>query len=55
MWWNCGKKWWMLQRRFGLPDDPRLSITVDDAADTVAKLPPASTDMIFTDLYAPTG
>lgn len=43
---NVARQW------FGLPDDPRLSITVDDAADTVANLSPGSTDMIFTDLYS---
>lgn len=36
---------------FGLPQSDRLEITLGDARKVVADLPPASTRMIFTDLY----
>ncbi|SFM94823.1 O-methyltransferase [Marinobacter pelagius] len=36
---------------FALPDSDRMEVTIADARKAVAELPPASTNMIFTDLY----
>jgi spermidine synthase len=36
---------------FGLPDSPRLKITIADARNVLKTIPEASTDMILADLY----
>ncbi|MBS8240108.1 methyltransferase domain-containing protein [Marinobacter lipolyticus] len=36
---------------FDLPDSERLTVTIADARDALATLPPAGTDMILADLY----